>query len=221
MRCTGERPRCKNCEVYDQECVFAGSARRARPTNAAINSLMEENRRLREQATTGGSHSTSVDVQEHHTPEDAAQQQSVVGSTPSSCMAPPNVDVYRDPATPIDTPRSTGGASTYHGPTSTLFDDAVRTDHQSRSWLSKEREAWMPKLLVAAAAEQRQYEGINARAGKLDFDGVEAELGLHLLNLHWNRQHHSFLVTYRPAFMRDIRFFSMPSTTAPRNSARG
>jgi len=204
MRCTGERPRCKNCEVYDQECVFAGSARRARPTNAAINSLMEENRRLREQATTGGSHSTSVDVQEHHTPEDAAQQQSVVGSTPSSCMAPPNVDVYRDPTTPIDTPRSTGGASTYHGPTSTLFDDAVRTDHQSRSWLSKEREAWMPKLLVAAAAEQRQYEGINARAGKLDFDGVEAELGLHLLNLHWNRQHHSFLVTYRPAFMRDM-----------------
>jgi hypothetical protein len=127
---------------------------------------MEENRRLREQATTAGSRSASVDVHDHHTPEEVARQPSVAG-TPSSSMAPPNVDVYRDPTTPNDTPRSTGGASTYHGPTSTLFDDAVRADHQSRSWLSKEREAWMPKLLVAAAAEQRQYEGINAREGKL------------------------------------------------------
>jgi hypothetical protein len=62
----------------------------------------------------------------------------------------------------------------------------------------------MPKILVAAAAEQRQLESINYRAGKLDFDGVDPELGMHLLNLHWNRQHHSFLITYRPAFMRDM-----------------
>ncbi|CAD0093663.1 unnamed protein product [Aureobasidium mustum] len=62
----------------------------------------------------------------------------------------------------------------------------------------------MPKILVAAAAEQRQLESINFRAGKLDFDGVDPELGMHLLNLHWNRQHHSFLITYRPAFMRDM-----------------
>lgn len=40
--------------------------------------------------------------------------------------------------------------------------------------------------------------------GKLDFDGVDPELGMHLLDLHWNRQHHSFLITYRPAFMRDM-----------------
>lgn len=47
-------------------------------------------------------------------------------------------------------------------------------------------------------------EVINFRNGKLDFDGVEPELGMHLLSLHWNRQHHSFLITYRPAFMRDM-----------------
>lgn len=164
---------------------------------------MEENRRLREQALASGTRDADKTVPEHDSPEQPAQQQSVAGSTPSSCMGPPSADVYREPTAPVETPRSVGGASTYHGPTSTLFDDAVRTD-QPRSWMSKEREAWMPKLLVAAAAEQRQYEDINARAGKLDFDGVDAELGLHLLNLHWNRQHHSFLVTYRPAFMRDM-----------------
>ena len=49
-----------------------------------------------------------------------------------------------------------------------------------------------------------QMEAINFAAGKLDFDGVDPELGMHLLSLHWNRQHHSFLITYRPAFMRDM-----------------
>lgn len=51
---------------------------------------------------------------------------------------------------------------------------------------------------------QDQMELINYNAGKLDFDGVDPDLGMHLLSLHWNRQHHSFLITYRPAFMRDM-----------------
>jgi hypothetical protein len=63
---------------------------------------------------------------------------------------------------------------------------------------------WIEKGLVAEAARQRQLEDVNFRLGKLDFDGVEPELGMHLLSLHWNRQHHSFLTTYRPAFMRDM-----------------
>jgi hypothetical protein len=47
-------------------------------------------------------------------------------------------------------------------------------------------------------------ESMNYSAGRLDFDEVDPELGMHLLSLHWNRQHHSFLITYRPAFMRDM-----------------
>src|SRR3954470_22562701 len=47
-------------------------------------------------------------------------------------------------------------------------------------------------------------EDVNFRSGALDFDGLDPDLGLHLLSLHWNRQHHSFLITYRPAFMRDM-----------------
>lgn len=35
-------------------------------------------------------------------------------------------------------------------------------------------------------------------------DGVSPELAMHLLALHWNRQHHAFLITYRPLFMRDM-----------------
>ena len=205
MRCTGERPRCKNCEIYDEECVFAASSRKARPTNAAINALLAENRRLRQESS-APPRDAHMEVTPPHDPaeqvEDPPSASAAGVQSAGVGMGVPAMNAGdKRPATPGDTPRSTGGMSTYHGPTSTLHDDTVSV---SRSWLSKEREAWMPKLLVAAAAEQRQYEGINARAGKLDFDGVDPELGLHLLHLHWNRQHHSFLVTYRPAFMRDM-----------------
>ncbi|THC94182.1 hypothetical protein EYZ11_006323 [Aspergillus tanneri] len=63
---------------------------------------------------------------------------------------------------------------------------------------------WIKKGLMGEAAYQRQIETLNFQQGKLDFDGVDPELGMHLLSLHWNRQHHSFLITYRPAFMRDM-----------------
>lgn len=91
---------------------------------------------------------------------------------------------------------------------------------------------WVEKGLVAEAAKQRMsipslclhqdelsivtlgtqltplpighLEEYNFRTGALDFDGVDPELGMHLLSLHWNRQHHSFNITYRPAFMRDM-----------------
>lgn len=191
MKCTGERPRCKNCETYDQECILSPVVRRSRPTNAAINSLVEENRRLREQSRNLNETSPGAEVR------NSPSEQPLPNETNS-----PSYGTTPAREKPTGTPSSVTGTSTYHGPTSTLFDDAA--SRQSHFQRSKERDAWMPKILVAAAAEQRQYEEINARAGKLDFDGVNPELGLHLLNLHWNRQHHSFLVTYRPAFMRDM-----------------
>lgn len=47
-------------------------------------------------------------------------------------------------------------------------------------------------------------EPIDLAAGRLDFDGVDPELGMHLLSIFWNRQHASGSVVYRPAFMRDM-----------------
>ena len=56
--------------------------------------------------------------------------------------------------------------------------------------------------LVANAALQRQRE-FSLRSLP-DIDGVPTELAMHLLDLHWNRSHHAFLLTYRPAFTRDL-----------------
>lgn len=95
------------------------------------------------------------------------------------------------------------GSSSYHGRTSTLFDEGPHEKPASEAHPEMPDE-WVERGLVAEAARQRQLETVNFRQGKLDFDGVEPELGMHLLSLHWNRQHHSFLATYRPAFMRDM-----------------
>ena len=49
-----------------------------------------------------------------------------------------------------------------------------------------------------------RLEASNYCSHTLDFDGVDPDLAMHLLSCHWNRQHHSYLITYRPAFMRDM-----------------
>lgn len=60
-------------------------------------------------------------------------------------------------------------------------------------------------ILTANAGIERQKEAqyraeILARG---EIEGVPAELALHLLDIHWN-WHHFFLLSYRPAFYRDM-----------------
>ncbi|PVH83883.1 hypothetical protein DL98DRAFT_547184 [Cadophora sp. DSE1049] len=95
-----------------------------------------------------------------------------------------------------------GGHSSYYGRTSALYDDDP-IDRRGPKPLGQASDMTR-RQLMGEAAHQRQLETINYKSGKLDFDGVNPELGMHLLTLHWNRQHHSHLITYRPAFMRDM-----------------
>ncbi|KAL5315859.1 hypothetical protein ACEPPN_016732 [Leptodophora sp. 'Broadleaf-Isolate-01'] len=94
------------------------------------------------------------------------------------------------------------GQSSYYGRTSALFDEdsSDRRGVRVRGLASESTR----RQLMGEAAHQRQLETLNYRSGKLDFDGITPEVGMHLLSLHWNRQHHSHLITYRPAFMRDM-----------------
>lgn len=115
-----------------------------------------------------------------------------------------NVDPDVDRQVRVSRLVTANGMSSYHGRTSTLFDDNADHDRPSAGMRPRMPEEWIENGLVAEAARQRQLEDISFRTGTLDFDGVDPELGMHLLSLHWNRQHHSFLVTYRPAFMRDM-----------------
>lgn len=88
------------------------------------------------------------------------------------------------------------GQVSFFGPTSGLHNSS-KTSHKHHYSAHDVR-----NQLIANAFIQRQKEyELQAR---VDFDGVPTEMALHLLNLHWNRQHHSFLLTYRPAFTRDL-----------------
>ncbi|OJJ68355.1 hypothetical protein ASPBRDRAFT_33628 [Aspergillus brasiliensis CBS 101740] len=82
---------------------------------------------------------------------------------------------------------SANGDSSYHGLTSTLFDGAPVGRHGS---------AQQADRAVPVEPIQQQLMGEAAYQ--------HPELGMHLLSLHWNRQHHSFLITHRPTFMRDM-----------------
>lgn len=57
--------------------------------------------------------------------------------------------------------------------------------------------------LISYAALQNQREGwvYNQPHTKIDLDGVDADLAKHLLDLHFNRFHFAYLITYRPAII--------------------
>lgn len=72
---------------------------------------------------------------------------------------------------------SPDGGSCYHGPTRAVFDERTTATETSRH-NSLVPEVWVKRQLVAASANQRQLEMVNFLAGKLDFDGVDPELGM-------------------------------------------
>ncbi|KAI3058746.1 transcriptional regulator family: Fungal Specific TF [Aspergillus niger] len=189
LRCD-EKPTCSNCQGYGKECVYMTNPSRPRPSKAWIAHLVTENEQLRQRLGEG---SAGPVHGEQATPDGDLHQQSE--------------------STKMDHPQSVvsgifvsaNGDSSYHGLTSTLFDGAPVGGHGSAQLANRAGPVEpIQQQLMGEAAYQRQLETLNFQQGKLDFDGVDPELGMHLLSLHWNRQHHSFLITHRPSFMRDM-----------------
>ena len=100
------------------------------------------------------------------------------------------------------------------GVSSYLHNPSARTISRSRRSTSNStteaRTKTVKDHLFANAAYQRQretslFQGVGRSFGpRIDFDGVAPELALHLLELHWNRQHYLYLMTYRPAFIDSL-----------------
>ncbi|POR32520.1 Uncharacterized protein TPAR_07286, partial [Tolypocladium paradoxum] len=93
-------------------------------------------------------------------------------------------------------PRSFGPSSALHYPAKS--DTATSPSRHSAT----DRES-IRNTLIAQAALQRQFEHRLAQLSSID--GTPVDVAHHLLNLHWTRQHHTFLLTYRPAIMRDLQ----------------
>ena len=87
------------------------------------------------------------------------------------------------------------------GPTNTLYESS----HWHKGRNPEVPEHYASAILTATTALEQQRE-IGYKKALLDrghIEGVPAELALHLLDIHWSR-HHFFLISYRPAFYRDM-----------------
>jgi hypothetical protein len=64
-------------------------------------------------------------------------------------------------------------------------------------------EQWKLELF-ANSARQLQLQHWQVSLGKMDLDGVEPPLALHLLDLYFNHQYNTYLCVYRPAVMASL-----------------
>lgn len=93
------------------------------------------------------------------------------------------------------------GKPSSFGPSSALHYHPRNGSFSAQSAASLARDH-IRNSLIAEAALQRQNE--RHLASLPDIHGVPTELATHLLDLHWSRQHHTLLLTYRPAIVRDL-----------------
>ncbi|KAK2729555.1 fungal specific transcription factor domain-containing protein [Colletotrichum kahawae] len=220
IKCNNEQPTCANCKTCGKDCVYeplSGPPNSPPPVSTSARRQTERRRRTTPRGSRQWSHPTSGPECQDDNGNEARQD------TPThvrdTAEAPANLpgrgqQNQREETRVDQTPShragvsrivvSANGVSSYHGRTSALFEESLQERTSVADLRPRMPDEWIEKGLVAEAAKQRQLEDFNYRAGTLDFDGVDPELGMHLLSLHWNRQHHSFLLTYRPAFMRDM-----------------
>lgn len=142
------------------------------------------------------------------------------GSRFSVSESPRNRESISDGPSPFETQVACAiaedGSIQVHGVSSNLYQPSStrKTPVDETAQLSEEEEADSQRVkdqLFANAALQRQREttifggGIQRSLGpKIDLDGLPADLAIHLLDLHWNRQHYAYLLTYRPAIIESL-----------------
>ncbi|KAH8702274.1 fungal-specific transcription factor domain-containing protein [Talaromyces proteolyticus] len=98
-----------------------------------------------------------------------------------------------------------GVTSTLHEPPALLPETNTPAEDEEDKII---RHQLIRDQLISNAVIQRQREtaiflGPQMQA-TIELDGVAPDVALHLFNLHWNRQHYSYLLTYRPAIMDSL-----------------
>lgn len=102
-----------------------------------------------------------------------------------------------------------GCVSTVHGLAS-IMNPSSRAQHKENiakmTWRGEAAVAASKSRLISNAALQRQREPRLFRqlSNLMDLDGCDPELAKHLLDLHFNRQHYAYLISYRPAIMESL-----------------
>ncbi|KAJ5732455.1 hypothetical protein N7493_003936 [Penicillium malachiteum] len=198
------------------DCQHGSIRHKPRPTNRRIAQLERENALLRRQGASvpDGSHiddepsmiSTDASFMSI-SPSQDRRNSSITCDVSSSPIDRPTVLSNGSHPEAPDSDHHRRATSLYHGPTSAAYDETAnsRSIEENTGFSGYPiNEAWTRSQLFAETARQRQLELLDFSAGKLDFDGVDPEIGMHLLSIYWCRQLYTAQIIYRPAFMRDM-----------------
>jgi hypothetical protein len=99
-----------------------------------------------------------------------------------------------------------------HGMTSILHQTMTRPSSPKHTSQGEQRiniQVVKDQLFSNAALQRQRELAISGGLGRglgiqIDFDGVDPEMAIHLLDLHWNRTHFGFLLTYRPSIVDSL-----------------
>ncbi|KAF9894353.1 hypothetical protein FE257_007856 [Aspergillus nanangensis] len=231
IRCDNRQPACGSCSAQGQACVYKISPPKQRPTTAALNALRAERQQLFGiiQALKAANQTHTIEsLLESITIGPGGKVHQTQIESPPPPPPPPLVMVPVDPELPdVQTPPENLGQETDHDNNSVDTPSDEEPDVATFYSVDEEgdlstfgpssslqapvhrKECVTPysgehlwNALVAKAALSRQNE--YAIYASPDIAGVPVSLAMHLLDLHWNRQHHTLLLTYRPVIMRDI-----------------
>ncbi|KAJ4109666.1 hypothetical protein NW768_012102 [Fusarium equiseti] len=217
VRCDAARPRCSNCQTQSRECIYHIETPRKRPTFSQITRLQRDASALKAFIVT----LKRSDSQEREQLLSSAvdddgnvklpelEDRSAFTQTQHSSIGTPSRRV-EDSAIVSDDELDIAnfvsiddaGETNSFGPSSALHNPAGNSPNKTTHGRATPTEN-IKNSLIANAALQRHLEyGLLKHSSIAE---VPTELAMHLLNLHWDRQHHTFLLTYRPAVMRDLQ----------------
>ncbi|KAI1425230.1 fungal-specific transcription factor domain-containing protein [Xylaria sp. FL1777] len=225
IKCDAEKPQCSHCRSSNRTCIYNHGPPRPRPSASLIDSLQREKQELESMLTQLKS-STSEERQALldglDIAADATKTSSINVSLGRAGDSQPLADQYPTPkgtghgenvGAEAENESSSGddgnalddmsidqaGQLQVYGATSCLRHGGLASPASTRDTNTDQS---IRDQLIANAALGRQREHYLRRLDTIR--GVPADLALHLLDLHWNRQHHTFLLTYRPTFMREL-----------------
>ncbi|KAL4895602.1 nitrogen assimilation transcription factor NirA [Aspergillus ambiguus] len=221
IKCDTAKPTCGSCQRHRRHCVYLVKPPRQRPSKALINAAHAKRRAVenvlvalkqadsaaRDELLSSISFQAdgSLQIPEALAPTEyatrgSASQEDVVPPSPihrNTDELESTSDEEYDPTTFLS--RDECGTVGIFGLTSALHAQSPTDEAQSSPRTKAAPDRYQ---LIAEAALQRQKE--HDLRSLPSIAGIPTELAMHLLDLHWNRQHHTFLLTYRPAFMRDL-----------------
>ncbi|KAI1490521.1 fungal-specific transcription factor domain-containing protein [Biscogniauxia mediterranea] len=212
IKCDAEKPECSTCRSSNRTCVYCDAPPKPRPSASMISSLQREKsalERVLTQLKTSSVEQRDIMLNALTVVDGKVDGKAMLlenfPSPACGADAEPVANGHDESSDDDDygTPNflSVGeiGQTSVHGPSS-----SPRVNRPTRSTSighGNASQACRDQLIANAAIGRQREHHLRTLS---TIRGVPADLALHLLDLHWNRQHHTFLLTYRPTFMREL-----------------